>query len=334
MPDPAARRRCAPRFGYARFVSRLLEELRTLVLPRAPSNGANSLGLPGAWAYRADGPERFSKRNASTLCVGVVLQGKKEVDLGGELLQYDAAHCIVLTGELEYAARVVEASPSRPYLSLVLSVQPDLVARTLLALGEVDPAPQPRVVGAPRSAFLANVDDRVLEPLVRFVRCLDDAAERRVIAPLAIEELVFRLLRSDAAGALRRAACRGGDEGRIADSMAFIRANARRKLTVEQLAKRAAMSPSHFAHRFRDVAHVSPMRYLKHVRLEQARVLLIQPQARTSEVADRVGYGSLTHFTRDFKQHFGLAPGRYAREVAGSGNTSAALALAPAASSA
>jgi AraC-like DNA-binding protein len=314
-------------------VSSLLDELRTLALPHAVSNGANSLGIPGAWVYRADAPERFSKRNASTLCVGIVLQGRKEVDVDGELLTYDAAHCIVLTGELEYAARVLEASAARPYLSLVLAVPPDLVARTLLALADIDGA-QPRLVGAPRSAFLANVDDRVLEPLVRFVRCLHDAAERRVIAPLAIEELVFRLLRSDAASALRRAACRGGDEGRIADAMAFIRANARRKLTVEQLAKRAAMSPSHFAHRFRDVAHVSPMRYLKHVRLEQARVLLVQSRARASEIADRVGYGSLTHFTRDFKQHFGLAPGRYARTMAGSDKSSAALALVPAVGSA
>jgi AraC-like DNA-binding protein len=311
-------------------VGHLLEELRSLVLPRAVEPGANALGIPGAWAYRADGPERFRKSSASTLSVGIVLQGKKEVDVGGELLEYDVSHCIVLTGELEYAARVIEASPARPYLSLVLSVPPDLVARTLLALADTDAAPQPPVVGAPRSAFLANVDDGVLEPLVRFVRSLDDAAERRVIAPLAIEELVFRLLRSDAASALRRAACRGGDEGRIADTMAFIRANTQRKLTVGQLAKRAGMSPSHFAHRFRDVAHVSPMRYVKHVRLEQARVLLVQSQARTSEIADRVGYSSLTHFTRDFKQHFGLAPGRYAREVAGSGNRSAALALAPA----
>jgi AraC-like DNA-binding protein len=124
--------------------------------------------------------------------------------------------------------------------------------------------------------------------------------------------------------------------------MAFIRANAHRKLTVAQLAKRAAMSPSHFAHRFRDVAQVSPMRYLKHVRLDHARVLLLQQGLRAGEVATRSGYASLAHFTRDFKQHFGVAPGQYARAVgsasastiAGSDNSSAVLALVRSAASA
>ena len=320
-------------------MSRHLDELRALVLPRAPQCGGNRLAIPGALVYRADAPEIFAKRSASTLSVGVVLQGRKEVRVDGDVLSYDEAHCIVLTGEVDYESRVLEASPTRPYLSLVLAVAPDLVARTLLELAEVDGTPPRPTASAPRSAFLARVDDDVLAPLVRLVHTLDDAAERRVIAPLAIHELVFRLLRSDAALALRSAACRGGDEGRIAETMAFIRANSHRRLTIEQLAKRAAMSPSHFAHRFRDVARVSPMRYLKHVRLEQARVLLVQQGARASEVAERIGYGSLTHFTRDFKQHFGLAPGQYARsmtasDAAGSGKSSAAVALAPRAASA
>jgi AraC-like DNA-binding protein len=321
-------------------VSSHLDELRALVLPRAPQCGGNQLGIPGALVYRADAPEVFAKRSASTLSVGVVLQGRKQVRIDGEILDYDEAHCIVLTGELDYEARVLEASAARPYLSLVLAVPPDLVARTLLELAEVEGTPPRSTASASRSAFLAHVDDEVLAPLVRLVHTLDDAAERRVIAPLALHELVFRLLRSDAALALRHAACRGGDEGRIAEAMAFIRANSRRKLTIEQLAKRAAMSPSHFAHRFRDVARVSPMRYLKHVRLEQARVLLVQHGSRASEVAERIGYGSLTHFTRDFKQQFGLAPGQYARamtaasDAAGSGKSSAAVALASRAASA
>ncbi len=312
----------------------LLDEIRGLVLPHAERPGVTQLGIPGASVYRADAPETFDKRSTSTLSVGLVLQGRKEVRIDGGVLRYDPSHCIVLTGELDYESRVLEASPAQPYLSLVLAVPPDLVARTLLDLAELAPL-EPQPPAAPQAAFLARVDDRVLEPLARLVRCLGDAAERRVIAPLALHELVFRLLRSPAALALRRAACRGGDEGRIADAMAFIRANARRKLSVEQLAKRVGMSPSHFAHRFRDVARVSPMRYLKHVRLDQARVLLLQG-LRAGELAERIGYASPAHLTRDFKQQFGLAPAQYARSMAaeghafaGSDNVAAATSMAP-----
>ncbi|MBC8070891.1 MAG: AraC family transcriptional regulator [Deltaproteobacteria bacterium] len=309
-----------------------LAQLRALVSPRAQRAGPNPLGLPGAWIYRADRPEPMVKHSAALLRVGVIVQGRKQLHVDGRVLSYDESSCIVLTGEVDYSSCVVEASPEQPFISLTLEVPTELVVRTLLDLADVCPvavAPS----GPPQSAFLAELDDRVLEPLVRLVGCLDDPAERKVVAPLALHELVFRLLRSDAAAALRAAACRGGDEGRIAESMAFIRANAQRKLSVEQLAKRAAMSPSHFAHRFREVARVSPMRYLKHVRLEHASVLL-QQRLRAGEVATRTGYASVAHFTRDFKQRFGVAPGQYARRIgagetiAGSDNHVAASALA------
>ncbi len=312
-------------------MSRHLDELRALVRPFARAPGIHPLGLPGCWVFRADGLSPVEKRSSSMLSVAVVLQGRKRVRIGGRELLYDASECIVITGEAHYESCVVEATPDEPYLSIVLAVPPDLVASTLVELAEVAPTPASPGV-APEAAFLARVDDRVLEPLCRIVRSMDDAAERHIVAPLALRELVFRLLQSDAATALRRAACRGGDEGRILAVMQFMRDHAARKLTVESLAKRAHMSPSHFAHRFRDVARVSPMRYLKHLRLEQARVALVRDGLRAAEAAERSGYASAAHFTRDFKQHFGVSPTQFVRggsTFAGSGKDPAALVLAP-----
>lgn len=85
------------------------------------------------------------------------------------------------------------------------------------------------------------------------------------------------------------------------------------KLTVEALAKRSAMSPSHFAHRFSAVARVTPMRYLREVRLERARALLLAEGARMGEIAESVGFESSAHFAREFRRRFGLAPSRFGR---------------------
>lgn len=311
---------------------RYLDELRALVLPYAREPGIHSLGIPGGWVFRADGLADVQKRSSSMVSVGVVLQGRKRVNIDGRELYYDASECIVITGEAHYESCVVQATPAEPYLSIVLAVPSDLVASTLVELASVTPPP-PAPWVAPAAAFLARVDDRVLEPLCRLVRALDDPAERHIVAPLALRELVFRLLQSEAATALRRAACRGGDESRILAVMQFMRDHAARKLTVESLAKRAHMSPSHFAHRFRDVARVSPMRYLKHLRLEQARVALVRDGLRATEAAQRAGYASAAQFTRDFKQHFGLSPTQFLRAgvsgtIAGSSKDPAALVVA------
>jgi AraC-like DNA-binding protein len=89
--------------------------------------------------------------------------------------------------------------------------------------------------------------------------------------------------------------------------------NLDRRLSVASCARHVAMSPSHFAHRFRDVARMSPIAYLKHLRLHEARMLLLQEGLRPAEAAARVGYGSPAHFNRDFKERFELPPASYVR---------------------
>lgn len=286
------------------------DELLALVRRHATGEGRTDAAHPGVWFWRSDRPWPRYRARAMTLSLSALVQGRKLAHVDGRTLHYDPANYLVLTGETEFEAELIEASPERPYLSMGVAVPPEIVARTLLTLaddgaiasGEPEPA-----------AFVAPLEGPVLGALCRLARALDDPAERTVLAPLIVEELVFRLLRSDAAALLRRAVL-GGDERRIEEVMAFIRANAATRLTVEDLARRVAMSPSHFAHRFRAVARVSPMRYVKHVRLHDARRLLLDG-ARASEAGDRVGYASPSHFTRDFKSYFGVPPAAYARRL-------------------
>ena len=55
------------------------------------------------------------------------------------------------------------------------------------------------------------------------------------------------------------------------------------------------------------------MRYLKQIRLQAARSLMLTTGLRVSEAASRVGYESASHFTRDFKSRFGSTPAEYLR---------------------
>ena len=99
--------------------------------------------------------------------------------------------------------------------------------------------------------------------------------------------------------------------------MRYVRANLASAHAVDTLARHVRMSPSHFAHRFRAVARVSPMQYVKQARLLEAQRLLLAEGLRVGEVAARVGYESAAHFTRDFKRHVGVTPATYARQLRG-----------------
>lgn len=296
------------RHGFSELVQR--------VARRTPSEGRNPAPVSGVWLNRYDRPAALKHGRVPGMTLAVVVQGQKRVDVGGRSYLYDPQRYLVLTEEATFESRVLEASSARPYLSLGVELPPEIVVDTLLALS-ADEVAGDEVEGDDgrelEPAYVSSLDGALLEPLSRLVATFDDASEVRVVAPLALRELVFRLLRSEAASVLRRGMRRHGDERRIERAMAFIRERASERLTVASIARHVAMSPSHFAHEFRAVARRSPMQYVKHVRLQRAASLLAAGH-RASDVAGAVGYGSVSHFTRDFRAGFGASPGAYARQ--------------------
>ena len=289
------------------------EQLLGALSARATRDGVTDAPYPGVHFYRASAPVHYRKMPIFGPRLIVAAQGKKLGKFPGGALVYDADHYLVVTGGTQLEGHVIEASAEKPYLALCIALAPEAVARTLLALADVAPAQGAPLVPPVVPAFVSPLDDAVATGVVRLLHALEDPVESRVIAPLVLDELVFRLLRSDAA-AFVRGAVREGD-GSIQEAMRYMRANATRALRVEQVARHVGMSGSHFAHRFSAVARVSPMRFLKQLRLEAARELMLGQSVRAGDAALQVGYESTSHFTRDFKQAFGAAPGEYVRRL-------------------
>ena len=70
----------------------------------------------------------------------VIAQGSKEVLLGDDRYRYDPAHYLITTAALPIASRVTEASEERPYLGVVLKLDPALVGSVMVEAGH--PAPR------------------------------------------------------------------------------------------------------------------------------------------------------------------------------------------------
>jgi len=84
--------------------------------------------------------------------------------------------------------------------------------------------------------------------------------------------------------------------------------------TLEALAKRAGMSRSALATRFRELVRETPMQYLTLWRMQLARRLLSETRLGTAAIAERVGYLSEAAFSKAFKKAVGKGPGAYRRE--------------------
>lgn len=283
-----------------------LVRIRDRLLRHVTADGHTPLLFPDMCAYRFSQPTTFGKAAFFGVTFGVVLQGEQRVKVQKHEFTVEPSRFFVMTRESEFEGAALRATPERPHLGLALCFRPEQVARALILLSEAGGSAAPESV----PVFLLERDHALTSALERLVDALDDPLDRQLLAPLAIDEILFRLLRSDAAAAMRAGVGQAGDAERMLAAMRFIRMHHADKLSVERLAKQVAMSPSHFAHRFRAVARVSPMRYLREVRLERARALLREPGARVSDVALEVGFESPAHFTREFRRRFGTPPSR------------------------
>ena len=79
-------------------------------------------------------------------------------------------------------------------------------------------------------------------------------------------------------------------------------------IDVDSLAHQAELSPSRFAHLFKQQIGTAPMAYREQQRMKQARAYLIANELSIQDIAEALGYESPFHFSKRFKHHHQLSP--------------------------
>ena len=87
------------------------------------------------------------------------------------------------------------------------------------------------------------------------------------------------------------------------------------KLTVEEVAKIANLSRSHFSNLFKGMTGKTLMEYITALRLKTAAKLLCETELSVVEICFAVGFGCVTHFNRVFKKEFDCSPVQYRKGI-------------------
>lgn len=98
---------------------------------------------------------------------------------------------------------------------------------------------------------------------------------------------------------------------KLADLAGWVKANLTKRLDVETLAARAAMSPRSFHRHMQDELNVSPAKFVESIRLDAARRWLDEANLDLSQVAARAGFSGADHLIRAFARRFGVTPAAY-----------------------
>lgn len=89
-------------------------------------------------------------------------------------------------------------------------------------------------------------------------------------------------------------------------------------LSINEIARTAAMSRFHFIRQFKAVFGETPVQFRTRMRLDQAKHLLVYGEDSITDICMAVGFSSLGSFSSLFSRHFGRAPSLYRQELTGS----------------
>jgi AraC-like DNA-binding protein len=281
------------------------EELAERIARALPRDGTVE-PQPGLHFRRCSRPtERIYGFHEAAFCV--IAQGSKELVLGEDRFRYDPAHYLITTVDLPMIGQVIEASPERPWLRVRLVLDPSVVTSVVVESGIMQARTDSSDV---KSIDVSRLDANLLDATLRLVRLIDTPRAYHVLAPLVIREIVYRLLTGAQGSRMHHLARFGGQAHRMVRAVEKVRMDFNKPLRIEEVARELGMSVSGFHAHFRAVTAMSPLQFQKQLRLQEARRLMLSEDLDAAEAGYRVGYDDASHFSREYKRHFGEPPMR------------------------
>ena len=220
----------------------------------------------------------------------------------------------VIDGRDELGRDVLQASSTQPWLSVVLRVEPSLVRSVAATMRGREPITSP-IDGNAAERVMSVLDGELASILLRFSRSISVPSDRRVLAPLYLQEAVYRVLQGEQGARLANLAARHAMNHPVAAVLDYIAENLAEPLTVDALAAQVNLSPSAFSRAFRERTDRSPYQYIKQKRLDRARDLLDEGRLGVADVSRAVGYTSVSHFIKEFRGRFDSTPGDYVNAI-------------------
>ena len=298
----------------------MVDELVDLVAGRAVAEGSNESSWPGLTYHRFDGPARAHDEVVASLSIHVVAQGRERVRVDDRTCVCGPSDFFVAAQGTRLVSDVIEASRDRPLLAVTLRIDPVLAIELLSEIEQClerspSPAPEREAPSGGEPTQVSPLGNELTGALLRFVRATDSDVDRHVLAPLALREATYRVLRSGQWSALAEGAYLENAGDRITAAITFMRDELGKPIRVEDMANHVSMSVSAFAHLFKATTGSAPYQYLKRLRLDRARALLVEENQAVSEASRAVGYSTVSHFISEFQRTYDETPRAYAARM-------------------
>ena len=144
---------------------------------------------------------------------------------------------------------------------------------------------------------------------------MDDYSTDMIIAHLTTLMLLLLRQADSPTGKLQSSNSVHSENEIIRKAQQYIGAHIREKLSVPLLAQKVGVSPSYLTALFHKNLQISPGEYIRRIKLQESKQMIRENSMNFTEIAQALQYSTVHHFSRQFKEKFGLTPSEYAKSV-------------------
>ncbi len=286
------------------------EHVKALIARHLPQAGLLKTQIQGVELFHVDAPVPCVPAVYDPTIIAI-LSGAKEAVLGGERHIYDASKYLLSPMTMPVEAGAPHASADAPLLGVKITLDARVMTKLTIALESTAGAIRRPEKSAPQGLSLAGWDQGFTRALLQLVELLENPVDMAVLGPGRLRELYYAVLQGDAMFAARRAFGVGRE---IAQTIDYVSTRLNTPVTIDDMAAQVGMSRAVFHRRFKQATTMSPIQFVKSMRLNNA-AMKIAGGMNVSEAAWDVGYQSASQFSRDFKRMYGQSPRQWGNET-------------------
>lgn len=243
----------------------------------------------------------------------IIAQGNKTGTINGKTFEYDSSHYLVTSVSIPFECETF-ATPEEPLYAIYIDIDLKELHEIISLIDATEKYKEKE------SCKLLGVgpaiqSHQMIDATARLLDALKSSSRARILGPGIIREIYYYALNGCQSSALYALGAYNGNFARIANVLQKIHDDYTNSLDVENLAGQALMSSSAFHRAFKEVTGDSPIQYLKKVRLNKAKDLMIAKGLKAYMAADEVGYESASQFSREFKRYFGKTPNQIVKDI-------------------
>lgn len=279
------------------------EQIKQLIDRRLPEAGLVDTALRGVQLFRVCKAVPCVPAVYEPTIVAIV-SGAKEAVLDGEHHVYDSSRYLLCPMTLPIEAGSPQASADNPLLGVTISLDPRLMREIAMEMESIPPAVRRSNASSSQALALSPWDANFTQALFRLLELLDSPMDSAVLGPGRLRELYYAVLRGEAGAVARRAFGVGNEIARTID---YLSSRLNEPVTIDDMAAHVGMSRAVFHRRFKEATTLSPIQFVKSMRLNTAAMKIASGRT-VSEAAWDVGYQSPSQFSREFKRMYGQSP--------------------------